>query len=78
MLALAMGIRAYNLGMGATVPLMFFPFFAVLIGVVLAGGAETAVAQQPASGADAPRSGLLISTSQSRSGRRCRTTSSTC
>src|SRR5438309_1854865 len=38
------------------------PFFAVLIGVVLVGGAETAVAQQPASGADAPRSGLLIST----------------
>ena len=38
------------------------PFFAVLIGVVLAGGAETAVAQQPPSGADAPRSGLLIST----------------
>lgn len=31
MLALTMGIRSYNLGMGATVPLMFFPFFAVAI-----------------------------------------------
>ncbi len=31
MLALTMGIRSYNLGMGATVPLMFFPFFAVII-----------------------------------------------
>jgi multiple sugar transport system permease protein len=31
MLALNLGLRAYDLGMGATVPLMFFPFFAVLI-----------------------------------------------
>jgi multiple sugar transport system permease protein len=31
MLALTMGIRSYNLGMAATVPLMFFPFFALAI-----------------------------------------------
>jgi len=31
MLALTMGIRSYNLGMGATVPLTFFPLFAVAI-----------------------------------------------
>ncbi|MER3404645.1 MAG: sugar ABC transporter permease [Chloroflexota bacterium] len=31
MLALNLGLRAYDLGMGATVPLVFFPFFAVLI-----------------------------------------------
>jgi multiple sugar transport system permease protein len=31
MLALTMGIRSYNLGMGATVPLIFFPVFAVAI-----------------------------------------------
>lgn len=31
MLALTMGIRSYNLGMGATVPLMFFPLFALAI-----------------------------------------------
>ncbi|HEY3081584.1 MAG TPA: sugar ABC transporter permease [Chloroflexota bacterium] len=31
MLALTQGIRAYNLGVGATVPLIFFPVFAVVI-----------------------------------------------
>ena len=31
MLALNLGLRAYDLGMGATVPLVFFPFFAMLI-----------------------------------------------
>jgi len=31
MLALTYGVRAFNLGMGATVPLTFFPVFAVLI-----------------------------------------------
>jgi multiple sugar transport system permease protein len=31
MLALTQGVRAFNLGMGATVPLTFFPVFAVLI-----------------------------------------------
>ena len=31
MLALTQGIRAYDLGMGATIPLIFFPIFAVMI-----------------------------------------------
>lgn len=31
MLALAQGIRAYDLGIGATIPLIFFPAFAVMI-----------------------------------------------
>lgn len=31
MLALAQGIRAYDLGMGAAIPLLFFPAFAVMI-----------------------------------------------
>jgi ABC-type sugar transport system permease subunit len=31
MLALTQGIRSYNLGVGATVPLLFFPVFAVVI-----------------------------------------------
>jgi len=31
MLALIWGIRSYNIGMGATVPLLFFPIFAIFI-----------------------------------------------
>ncbi|HEV8635683.1 MAG TPA: sugar ABC transporter permease [Chloroflexota bacterium] len=31
LLALTLGIRSYNLGMGATVPLIFFPLFAAII-----------------------------------------------
>jgi multiple sugar transport system permease protein len=45
MLALTMGIRSYDLGMGATVPLIFFPVFAVAIWFLtkrmLAGEART-------------------------------------
>jgi multiple sugar transport system permease protein len=31
LLAIAQGLRAYDLGIGSTIPLLFFPFFAVII-----------------------------------------------
>jgi multiple sugar transport system permease protein len=31
LLAIAQGLRAYDLGIGSTIPLLFFPFFAVMI-----------------------------------------------
>ncbi len=31
MMAFAMGMRSYNLGVGATIPLLFFPLFAIMI-----------------------------------------------
>jgi ABC-type sugar transport system permease subunit len=31
LLALSDGLRAYDLGIGSTIPLIFFPFFGVLI-----------------------------------------------
>ena len=34
MLALTLGLRSYDIGMGATVPLLYFPLFAVLIYVL--------------------------------------------